>query len=75
MGGSVASQQNERITMEYPSFEYFIFVNLFLSLTTYNCTVTEQAPIGENPPVIPNQITLSPVLPLDIDGGAAGGKP
>ena len=59
--------------MKYPSIEYFIFVILLLSFTTYNCTAAEQALSGENPLVVPNQITLSPVLPSDIAGEAAGG--
>ena len=59
--------------MEYPSIEYFIFVILWLSFTTYNCTAREQASSSENPLVVPNQITLSPVLPSDIAGEAAGG--
>ena len=60
--------------MKYPSIEYFIFVILLLSFTTYNCTAAEQASSGENPLVVPNQITLSSVLPSDIAGGAAGGQ-
>ena len=43
--------------MKYPSIEYFIFVILLLSISTYNCTAGEQASSGENPLVVPNQIT------------------
>ena len=56
--------------MKYPSIEYFIFVILLPSFTTCNCTTAEQASSSENPLVVPNQITLSPVLPFDIAGGS-----
>ena len=68
MGGSVASQKKERITVKYKSHNYFVFDILLPLYTAYNCSTRKQKSSYEILLFVLNQIIITANLPNDISG-------